>query len=63
MARYRHRQLCKTETKSKGLHSCREFSQPLKCFYQAMQTQENKSREGGGSSVFEPLVRGGSCNF
>ena len=23
-----------------GLHNCREFSQPLKCLYQAMQTQE-----------------------
>ena len=23
-----------------GLHNCREFSQPLSCLYQAMQTQE-----------------------
>ena len=25
-----------------GLHNCWEFSQPLKCLYQAMQTQEKK---------------------
>ena len=25
-----------------GLHNCREFSQPLECLYQAMQTQEKK---------------------
>ena len=24
----------------KGLHNCREFSQPLECLYQDMQTQE-----------------------
>ena len=24
-----------------GMHSCLEFSQPLSCLYQAMQTQEN----------------------
>ena len=23
-----------------GLHNCREFTQPLNCLYQAMQTQE-----------------------
>ena len=23
-----------------GLHNCQEFSQPLECLYQAMQTQE-----------------------
>ena len=23
-----------------GLHNCREFSQPLECLYQGMQTQE-----------------------
>ena len=23
-----------------GLHNCREFSQPLECLYEAMQTQE-----------------------
>ena len=23
-----------------GLHNCREFTQPLDCLYQAMQTQE-----------------------
>ena len=23
-----------------GLHNCREFSQPLECLYQEMQTQE-----------------------
>ena len=26
-----------------GLHNCQEFSQPLECLYQAMQTQEKKS--------------------
>ena len=25
-----------------GLRNCREFSQRLECFYQAMQTQEKK---------------------
>ena len=24
------------------LHNCQEFSQPLECLYQAMQTQEKK---------------------
>ena len=26
--------------RSRGLHNCLEFSQPLECLYQAMQTQE-----------------------
>ena len=35
------RQLCKPSTSSRvGLHNCLEFSQPLSCLYQAMQTQE-----------------------
>ena len=25
-----------------GLHNCHEFSQPLECLYQAMQTQEKR---------------------
>ena len=29
-----------TQDELEGLHNCREFSQPLKCLYQAMQTQE-----------------------
>ena len=29
-----------TRDEVEGLHNCREFSQPLKCLYQAMQTQE-----------------------
>ena len=30
-----------TRDEVEGLHNCREFSQPLECLYQAMQTQEN----------------------
>ena len=26
-----------------GLHNCQEFSQPLECLHQTMQTQEKKS--------------------
>ena len=29
-----------TRDKVEGLHDCLEFSQPLECFYQAMQAQE-----------------------
>ena len=29
-----------TRDEVEGFHNCREFSQPLKCLYQAMQTQE-----------------------
>ena len=29
-----------TRGEVEGLHNCREFSQPLECLYQAMQTQE-----------------------
>ena len=29
-----------TRDEVEGLHNCREFSQPLECLYQAMQTQE-----------------------
>ena len=29
-----------TQDEVKGLHNCREFSQRLKCLYQAMQTLE-----------------------
>ena len=29
-----------TRDEVEGLHNCREFSQPLECIYQAMQTQE-----------------------
>ena len=29
-----------TPDEEEGLHNCREFSQPLECLYQAMQTQE-----------------------
>ena len=29
-----------TRDEVEGLHNCREFSQPLVCLYQAMQTQE-----------------------
>ena len=31
-----------TRDEVEGLHNCREFSQPLECSYQAMQTQEKK---------------------
>ena len=31
-----------TQDEVEGLHNCREFSQPLECLYQAMQTQEKK---------------------
>ena len=31
-----------TREEVEGLHNCREFSQPLECLYQAMQTQEKK---------------------
>ena len=34
------RQVCKTRDEVKRLHNCQEFSQPLECLYQAMQTQE-----------------------
>ena len=29
-----------TRDEVQGLHNCREFSQPLECLYEAMQTQE-----------------------
>ena len=29
-----------TRDEVEGLHNCQEFSQPLECLYQAMQTQE-----------------------
>ena len=29
-----------TRDEVEGFHNCREFSQPLECLYQAMQTQE-----------------------
>ena len=29
-----------TRDEVEGLHNCREFSQPLECLYQDMQTQE-----------------------
>ena len=29
-----------TRDEVEGLHNCREFSQPLECIYQAMQTPE-----------------------
>ena len=29
-----------TRDEVEGLHNCLEFSQPLECLYQAMQTQE-----------------------
>ena len=29
-----------TRDEAEGLHNCQEFSQPLECLYQAMQTQE-----------------------
>ena len=32
------RQVCKTRDEVKRLHNCQEFSQPLECLYQAMQT-------------------------
>ena len=31
-----------TRDEVEGLHNCREFSQPLSCLYQAMQTQEKR---------------------
>ena len=31
-----------TRDEVEGLHNCREFSQPLECLYQAMQTQEKR---------------------
>ena len=31
-----------TRDEVEGLHNCREFSQPLKCLYQAMQTPEKR---------------------
>ena len=31
-----------TRDEVEGLHNCREFSQPLECLYQDMQTQEKK---------------------
>ena len=31
-----------TRDEAEGLHKCLEFSQPLKCLYQAMQTQEKR---------------------
>ena len=34
--------LCKPWDEVEGLDNCREFSQPLKCLYQAMQIQEKK---------------------
>ena len=34
--------LCKPWVEVEGLDNCREFSQPLKCLYQAMQIQEKK---------------------
>ena len=30
----------KTRDEVEGLHNCREFSQPLECLHQVMQTQE-----------------------
>ena len=30
-----------TRDEVEGLHNCLEFSQPLECLYQAMQTPEN----------------------
>ena len=33
-----------TRDEVEGLHNCREFSQPLECLYQAMQTQEKSAR-------------------
>ena len=32
-----------TRDEVEGLHNCREFSQPLECLYQAMETQEKVS--------------------
>ena len=29
-----------TRDEVEGLHDCQEFSQPLECLYQAMQTQD-----------------------
>ena len=31
-----------TRDEAEGLHNCLEFSQPLNCLYQAMQTQEKR---------------------
>ena len=37
------RQLCKPRDEVEGLHNCLEFSQPLECLYQAMQTRKTFS--------------------
>ena len=56
----------RTREKVEGLHNCREFSQPLECLYQDMQTQEksfllplqiNFSEKKSKTLLFRALIK------
>ena len=51
-----------TRDEVEGLHNCREFSQPLECLYQVMQTQEKKSSIAF-IKYFSKLIRQMKGNF
>ena len=60
-----------TREEVEGLHNCREFSQPLECLHQAMQTQEKsfllllltsyKNYNAGKDEKFISLVK--TCSY
>ena len=51
-----------TRDEVEGLHNCREFSQPLECLYQAMQTQK-KEISIAFIKYFSILIRQMKGNF